>query len=101
MAPVGVSLWYEAKASPAHLRIGEQHNMLSENQLKEIFSIGMDMYAAGVDVSLIIKAMHLGGKYEGVYDLMVMWKEETVQSERDLDIEELGKSIADIERFDI
>lgn len=69
------------------------------NYLDRVFTIGMDMYAAGVDVSLIIRAMHLGSNYEGVHDLMVMWKEETVQSERDLDIEELGKSIADIERF--
>lgn len=74
--------------------------MLSKDQLKEVFNIGMDMYAAGVDVSLIIRAMQKSINYEGVYDLMVMWKEETVQSERDLDIEEFGKSVADIEQFE-
>lgn len=42
-----------------------------------------------LDINCIIKIINMAKRYEGIFDLMVLWKEETNQNERNMLISDL------------
>lgn len=70
----------------------KSENYLSTEQKhhREIYEIAASMIQAGLPPKFVQRAQNLAIEYEGAYDLMVLWHEESETEER-------GKIIADLE----
>ena len=69
----------------------------------EIIGIGHQMKLAGLPNEFVAGAVETAFEFEGVYDLMKMWTDETVQKERDAtvaDIQDLIEECGQNEKID-
>lgn len=67
----------------------------------ELFEIAMQMKQAGLADKFITEAVNTAQEFEGVYDLMVMWRDESDPKERDevvADIQDMIDDTAQRER---
>lgn len=60
-------------------------------------AIAKEMILAGVDELLILKALDLAPRFEGVFDLLLLWHEANTIADKDAAIVDLQESIDDIE----
>lgn len=61
----------------------------------EVFEIAVRMKKVGLPCEFVIQAIKLAVEYEGGYDLLNLWDEETDQKERDALIECIEDTIMD------
>lgn len=72
----------------------KEQSMTSEAKV-ELIEIGHQMNQAGLSKSFIAAAVETAFEFEGVYDLMKMWVEEEVASEKDEIIADIQDLIND------
>jgi DNA-binding phage protein len=60
-------------------------------------AIAEEMVRAGVDELLILKALDLAARFEGVFDLLLLWHEADSNADKDATLIDLQESIDDIE----
>ena len=69
----------------------------------ELMQIGIQMHKAGLSNKFVTDAVETAFEFEGVYDLMKMWTEEEILSERDeivADIQDLINDCAQKEKVE-
>lgn len=64
----------------------------TEEQKKQIYPIAKKMIEARIDKMFVYSIVDIAEKYEGAFDLMVMWDEET-------DLEEKRACLADLKEL--
>jgi len=61
----------------------------------ELMEIGSIMHKSGLPSSFVAAAVEIAFEFEGVYDLIVMWGEETDQKEKDAIVADIQDLIFD------
>jgi hypothetical protein len=74
---------------------------IASGHLEEIFEIGAAMKRANLPDGFVADAVKTAMEFEGVYDLLVLWRDEAEQDEREeiiADIQELIEDCAQTEK---
>jgi hypothetical protein len=72
--------------------------MISNYELSEVYHIAALMLRENVDRALILRAISRCEGFEGIRDLMIMWRDDANQTERDDTLKALAESLSDIDR---
>ena len=77
--------------------------MVNPDIKMELMQIGIQMHKAGLSNKFVTDAVETAFEFEGIYDLMKMWTEEEILSERDeivADIQDLINDCAQKEKVE-
>lgn len=74
---------------------------VKDTKKERILDIVSEMYDAGIERSFCTSAGELAMDFEGIYDLLVLWSEETDPAERDAIIQDLEDTLEDVMWYDI